>query len=71
VKSTRVLVRVAGFEDWRGDDLRFAIGSDDAVRRRDDLRNGHQNITETRITTSDDEPTHTYEGGHLVRLRAP
>lgn len=70
MKSERVLVRPAGANDWRGDDLRFALESGDAVRRRDELRNGYLHIAETRITSSDDEPTHTYEGGHLVKLRA-
>lgn len=70
MKSQRVLARVDGSEAWVGDDLRFAPESGDAVRRHNELQSGYRHIAELRIESSDDEPTHAYEGGHLTRLRS-
>ena len=68
MNSSRVLVRVAGADDWRGDDLRFVIGSGDAMQRRKELTDGYKHIVDVRIDFSEDMPTHTYENGHLKRL---
>lgn len=65
MKSERILVKVHGADDWRGDALRFRPGSGHADARGVELSSEYASVAEWRVVTSEDAPTHIYKDGHL------